>query len=632
MKRLYSFLIVLTIATTSWCQHDSVYYEITHLGKGVNSTGGESGGMIIGDSLFLYSTIRHVEEQRSWMIDFNPYVMKVFQAPISPFGKIGQGRPSPIGINSANLHNGNVFFDKGNNAIYFTRCQGEDNIKCEIFVTRFVDGAWQKPVKVPGEINQGGYTATQPALGHLPDGREILYFCSDRPGGVGGLDIWYTILEDGVSTTCINLGIPVNSESDENTPFYDDVDKCLYFSSNRPGGYGDADIYVSQGYRNNWHQPIHLPEPINGKYNDLYFTINPNDHNQGFFSSNRLESFFAQDTACCNDIYRWQRNTISIYDPEIPDQVPHDLQQVAIQRPSLTKIQKKARDIMPIMLYFHNDEPDPKSKLAVTKETYFQLYNKYMFMKHDYMDHSPINRVTDIENFFNEEIHDNCDKFEKFLKLLEDDLKQGNNVSITIAGYASTSHSSSYNFNLSKRRISSIINQIMTYDKGIMTSYLCSQNAGSLQITEVPYGNSQAVSSAKAPAYDIDAVRERRIEILDYTYLGADAMNRSELRLPLKPQSIGTFEQGGKYDIEVRLPNNINHPAYIDFLSAGTAAAIITGHSQLEPGKDLVLYMHIDARDAKESNSNLIPISIRLQGENVTQTIFLQYGITSRGK
>lgn len=627
MKKAAIILIALCCHLSGWSQRDSISYEVHHLGKNVNTNGGESGAISLGDTLLLYSSIQHLGIQHNWLIDFDQNLMQVFEAPISEFGKIGKGRPSHLGFNSATHHSGNIAYDSQSESFYFTRCLGDENIVCEIYVCRKVGGIWQKPVKLPGDVNKAGTTNTMPTLGHLPDGREILYFCSDRDGGVGGLDLWYSIIENGISGSCVNLGIPVNSEADERTPFYDEADKCLYFSSDRTGGLGGMDIYRSQGFRNSWRKPTAMPAPINSSYNDLYFTIDEHNHNQGYLSSNREDSYFYQDSACCNDIYRWKRNTIRIFDTLHHTALPNELPAVSLSNVSITETQRLARSLMPIKLYFHNDEPDPKSESAITDQTYFQTYNKYMFMKRQYMDHSPINRVSDVELFFDEEIQGNCDKFEQFLKLLADDLKAGSNVSITIAGYASTSHTNSYNFNLSKRRISSIINQIMTYNKGIMASYLCSQNAGSLQISEVAYGNTQAKSAAKAPVFDIDAIQDRRIEILDYTYRGADAQKNSQLQLPLRAQHIGNFQQGETADIEVRIANNATQRATIDFISPGTPTVNITGHSQLIPGQDLVLYLHIDNRNAKRTKSKLIPISIRISGENVTQTMFLEYSV-----
>ena len=84
----------------------------------------------------------------------------------------------------------------------------------------------------------------------MPDGKTILYFSSDRPGGIGGMDIWYAmIISEGKPGNCTNLGTPVNSDSNDVTPFYCNEEGMLYFSSNRDGGHGSFDIYRSQGFR-----------------------------------------------------------------------------------------------------------------------------------------------------------------------------------------------------------------------------------------------------------------------------------------------------------------------------------------------------------------------------------------------
>ena len=82
-------------------------------------------------------------------------------------------------------------------------------------------------------LNLKGYTATQPTMGYESGrGREVLYFVSDRPGGKGGMDIWYAILSDRANKFVAvgNAGSKINTAADELTPFYHLPDSSLYFS------------------------------------------------------------------------------------------------------------------------------------------------------------------------------------------------------------------------------------------------------------------------------------------------------------------------------------------------------------------------------------------------------------------
>lgn len=632
MKKFVTLAILFSMSTLMLvAQTDSSRYDVVHLGKNINTNGAEYGGLILDDSILLYSAIHNLGDTKGLMIDFDHRTMQIYQAPISQYGKIGKGKFSSIGFNSSSYHSGNLAYDANTDVIFFTRCQGNDVVTCEIYYCTRDNGKWSKVKKMKGDINLKGYTSTQPAVGHTVDGSTILYFSSDRPNGVGGLDIWYSIIDDVENPTpAINLGTPVNTPYDEKTPFYDDQDGYLYFSSDREESIGGQDIFYSAGSRNSWHTPVQMPQPINTKYNDIYFCINSNDHEQGFLSSNREDSYFLYDSACCNDLYRWTRQTPILIDTSLLSELHTTrLQDGTVTRVLTLPAARKAKDLLPINLYFHNDEPDPKSRKPITNQTYFQTYNTYMFMKNKYIDEQPPVCHGDIEQFFDNEVHGNCKNFEQFLKYLSDDLKSGRSVSITIAGHASTILNNEYNFNLSKRRIASIINQILAYNEGQTLPNKGIRNIGALHIKEVPYGSSQAVSAPYGSIYSIAAASERRIEIMDYIYTDEDTINHSRLILPAQVQNIGTFELGRGCDVEIRLPNSVKTNADLDYISAVDEHATITGHSRLIPGKDLVVYIHLDNRNAKKEETRYLPLSLRLAGETITQTIFLEYNLIS---
>lgn len=631
MKR--SFLVITLAMLTLMChaQFDTTRYNVVHLNKNINTNGAEYGGLILDDSVFLYSAIHNLGETKGLMIDFDHRVMQVFQAPISQYGNLGKGKFSTMGFNSSSHHCGNLAYDPTTDIMFFTRCHGEGKVVCEIYYSQRTNDKWSKPKKLGGDVNLKGFTSTQPTVAHAIDGSTVLYFCSDRPNGIGNLDIWYTVIDDiNNPTPAINLGIPVNSPMAEKTPFYDDIDGILYFSSDKEGGLGGFDIYRSAGSRNSWQEPEHMPTPINSKYNDIYFNMASNDHSQGFLSSNREDSYFLYDSACCNDLYRWNYIAPVVIDTTLVTEIHTTrLQDGTTARVLALPAIRKAKDLLPINLYFHNDEPDPKSRKPITNQTYFQTYNTYMFMKSKYVDEQPPVCHGDIEQFFDDEVHGNCKNFEQFLKYLCNDLKSGRSVSITIAGHASTILNNEYNFNLSKRRIASIINQILTFNDGQTLPNKGVKNFGALHINEVPYGSSQAVSAPYGSIYSLAAAHERRIEILDYVYTDEDTINHSRLILPSQVQNIGEFEMGRTANIEIRLPNSVKVNTDIDYISAVDENATITGHSKLVPGKDLVVYIHLDNRNAKKEETKYLPLSLRVAGEAITQTIFLEYNLIS---
>ena len=115
------------------------------------------------------------------------------------------------------------------------------------------------------------------------DAQSVIYFVSDRKGGFGGLDIWLSVIDsDGKFGVPINAGGKINSSSDEITPFYNKHDGMMYFSSNKRGGMGAFDIYKSSGRLNLWSESINVKH-LNSSQDELYLTFY--DEINGYFSS-----------------------------------------------------------------------------------------------------------------------------------------------------------------------------------------------------------------------------------------------------------------------------------------------------------------------------------------------------------
>ena len=174
----------------------------------------------------------------------------------------------------------------------------------------------------------------------------------------------------------------------------------------------------------------------------------------------------------------------------------------------------KVKKYLPLELYFHNDEPDCCSMSVTTSKTYKDAYISYFQMKDEYEHQNPA-----LNNFFEEELRANYNKLNIIFNILLGDLNKGNKIELQIRGYASPLHKPRYNHNLSQRRISSFINYLIQYKGGILKGYIHSQN---LNITELSFGESTSSESISDDPYDkkksiysIDAMRERKIEIID---------------------------------------------------------------------------------------------------------------------
>ncbi len=136
-----------------------------------------------------------------------------------------------------------------------------------------------------GEEVNSPYWESQPSVNC--EGKS-LYFVSDRPGGFGGRDIWVSHLqEDGTWTNAINLGDKINTPMDEESPFIADDNTTLFFASNGHPGYGKTDVFYTRFSENgDWGTPQNMGKPINSSDNELSFFMTAKG-DKGYIASNR---------------------------------------------------------------------------------------------------------------------------------------------------------------------------------------------------------------------------------------------------------------------------------------------------------------------------------------------------------
>ena len=512
MPHLLTILLLLLLPLSIQGQ-----YKVTHLEKPINTTGSETGAVRVGDTVLAYSTMPP-EVGGNNMFGFSSAQMQVWQARIARSGKLARPKPSRWNINTRREHTGNLALDPYTNDLYFTRCRvGDPDLRCEIFWAKKQRRGWSKPQPLRGKVNTDNYTATHPAVGRLADSTVILYFVSDREGGMGGMDIWYTLVKNGVAGECVNLGPQVNSPADEITPYYDQVNGVLYFSSDRTGGKGGYDIYCAVGQRNTWQRAEAVCSCLNSEQNDIYFTISRRDSAtgipvSGYLSSNRADSYFLNDSMCCNDIYLWELDSSAFAsrDSVVTDAVDTST--------NITSRQAKPRFMFPLFLYFHNDEPDPMSRKGTTEATYTDCQRRYAQLRGEYLSHQAgaIDSAM-MQLFFDTCVVGNYERVEALFDYVEEQLDEGHRVVLTIAGYASPVFQSEYNQLLSERRIASFVNMLRAWRGGMFADAM---DDGRLILTQQPKGldqlstlNSQ-LSTSKDPVYSLPAAMARRIEIL----------------------------------------------------------------------------------------------------------------------
>ena len=267
--------------------------KVEHLKDGINSPYSEFGAIEV-DSSVYFSSMKFIDKKLTM---YSKLLKKTKDGEIEEFD-----------FNEEKKFAANPSLSFDGNRLYYTLCKYDvaGNIKCEIvYRDKKYGDVWGAAQSLPAFINFPGFTATHPSIGYDKiNEREVLFFSSNRPGGKGKLDIWYsTVAPNGKFTRPVNHSI-INSRENDVTPFFHSSSQTLYFSSDGYPGMGGYDIYKVKRNGRSWETPIHLIYPLNSSYNDFYYSLNK-DGQQSYFASNRIEAMEIDEAneACCNDLF-----------------------------------------------------------------------------------------------------------------------------------------------------------------------------------------------------------------------------------------------------------------------------------------------------------------------------------------
>ena len=209
-------------------------------------------------------------------------------------------RESSVNPQSAILSASNIALMPDASRMYYTLCSDEDPTSqehCTIWYrNRFYDGTWGPAVKLPEHINHRRSTNTQPAVGYDWSLKKyVLYFVSDRPGSIGGMDIWSAVIEnDGTFGEPVQM--PFNTNHDEATPFFHQPSQTLFFSSKGWGSKGGYDIFqTARNGASEWKAPASMGGNLNTERDELYYTYHTTSKFAYFVSGETIDGNFASD-------------------------------------------------------------------------------------------------------------------------------------------------------------------------------------------------------------------------------------------------------------------------------------------------------------------------------------------------
>ena len=489
----------------------------------VNTIYSEFSPGFVRDSLFYFSSIRpELDSARDYRSRiFYSIIEDSIFSPVKEFEKV---------INMPDYDIANPFITQDGRNMYFSAMLKSYKSESHIYKSEydFNNGKWSYPQKLPEKINVINYNSIHPFIAERHGITDILLWSSDRPDGEGGYDIWFCeIMPDGTYGIIRNLGRPlltdnrfreffdttstINTVGNEITPFFDVRDSLLYFSSDWYKGMGGYDIFSIKGNFHIWEPPVNLGYPVNTAQNDFYYK-KFYEARYAVWTSNRKGSLALSHQSCCNDIYFYRLDEII------------DEQKIENQR--IEMITGKTKLLVPIELYFHNDQPLPRSWDTVTEINYSDSYYAYISLKDEFrtvfsrgLRRSERDAAIDsINYFFAEIVEANYNKLVEFTELIKQLLEEDQKIAITIKGYTSPLNTAEYNINLSKRRISSLVNFFYQYDDAYFLNYI---EDGKISFEFVAFGKTMAAAGVSADPndprnsiYSPAASRERRIEII----------------------------------------------------------------------------------------------------------------------
>lgn len=272
-----------------------------HIVKDVSSQDDEYLPSLSPDNDLLYFTRRFQAKSNRRINTYGPIREEKFcisnRTGLNKF-ELGNIMESPFNEQS---NEGGATLTIDNRELYYTRCKikADKTLNCDICYAKLdADGYWSDIEILGDEINTPNYWESMPSISS--DGK-TLYYVSNRPGGMGGYDIYRSIKDkNGKWTKAINMGPSINTAGNEKSPFIHTDSQTLYFSSadrrdNKTGEYyaghmglGGYDIFYTRLNDSNlWVQPKNIGYPINSKDNDLGFFVSTNGE-YGYFASNKL--------------------------------------------------------------------------------------------------------------------------------------------------------------------------------------------------------------------------------------------------------------------------------------------------------------------------------------------------------
>jgi len=486
------------------------FVRLTHLGREVNSNYTDMSPSLRDDMLYYSSmrsdTVPYIMPGDKSGLKKEDVLLKLFVSK-----KTGDTTFTPAEKiktwSKDGYHIANPDFSEDGNKFFYCLCEAGNLMEppCSIYMSEYNGSDWSEGKPLNDEINLKGSTNTYPWYAKGANGsNDVLFFVSDRDGGKGGKDIWYsTVNKKGEFSAPRNAGSKINTDRDEITPFFDSKMHMLYFSSNGWISMGGFDIFKSQAdasmkFNNT---PENLGAPFNSPCDDNYYRYWTSPQ-EGYLVSNRPGIYSVRGKTCCADIFEYKYVKaiyLAVKGHVFDDATKEPLADAAVNlsmrsnnvSESDVVIASDSSKIIPPYLF--NLKPEKLYKLSATRDGYFassQTFNTTGITKSDtqtvdiYLKKLEKNKAYRLNNIYYD--FDKADlrpESKATLDTLYNLLMENPTIIIELSSHTDIRGSAQYNINLSQRRAESCVNYLIN-EKGIPKERISAKGYGATKLLD----------------------------------------------------------------------------------------------------------------------------------------------------
>jgi len=452
-----------------------IQFNPVNLGNGINSSDDEYWPSITADGQTLMFT-------RQTYSDYYPKAMGSMQEDFyistksNGIWQKAYNAGEPLNTKS---NEGAQTLSSNGKYMYFTACDRAGGLgSCDLYFSAFNDGNWSTPYNMKWPVNSTSWEST-PSIS--ADGT-VLYFVSNRPGGFGGKDIWYSRMKaDGTWAVPVNMGKTINTEGNEMSPFIHFDGKTLYFASDGRPGMGGYDIYMSQMQDDStWSEPRNLGYPIN-TYNDEMGLVIDVTGKTAYFSSNR-ENGNGKDIYCFTLDESIRPDPVSYLKGKVSDKetgkllkADYELINLSTNKVTVRNSTDEAGNFLVCLPSGYNYGINVSKTGYLFYSENFMLEGKHSvmepFVKRIALNQAKVGAKMLLSNVFYE-----VDSWElkkesmQELDNLADLLFSDKDIVVEIGGYTDATGTDEYNLTLSGKRALSVVNYLIS--KGISSDRL----------------------------------------------------------------------------------------------------------------------------------------------------------------